>query len=144
MKSPITFVACLLAVGLVGEASAQSSCPSGTSQVSNVTTLVSTHTLCAARGSDRWQEYHSGGPSSGPLIDYKLGPSNTVDPTAPVGSWTASNGANSLLTHTYSGGSSFSWLVCQVGSSSTYTLVSTGGAGTITGATVIAGQAACP
>ncbi len=140
MKSPITVVACLLAVGLVGEVSAQS-CPGGTTQVANVGALVSSHTLCAARGGDRWQEYHSGGSGGGPLIDYKKGPSDAVDPTTTVGTWAATSGANSVLTHSYTGGSSFSWLVCQAGS--TYTLVSTGGAGNIP-ATIIPGQGSCP
>ena len=143
MKTRITMVGCLLAAGLVGQAAAQS-CPGGTSRVNNVRDLVGGKTLCAARSPDRWQEFHSGGPASGALIDYKLGPANAVDPTKTVGSWAAENGASSLLTHSYTGGSSFPWLVCQVGSSTRYTLVSTGAAGTITGATFANGQVACP
>ena len=139
MKSPITAVACLLAVGLVGEVSAQS-CPVGTTQV-DAQSVVAGNTLCAASGSDQWQEFHSGGPG-GTLIDYKKGPSDAVDRTATVGTWTVTGtGANTVLTHSYTGGSSFSWRVCQA--SSTYTLVSTGGAVTITGATVKAGQVSC-
>lgn len=142
MKTRITVVGCLLAAGLVGQAAAQS-CPGGTSRVNNVRDLVGGKTLCAARSPDRWQEFHSGGPASGALIDWKRG-SNPVDPTKTVGSWAAENGASSLLTHSYTGGSSFPWLVCQVGSSTTYTLVSTGAAGTITGATFASGQVPCP
>lgn len=137
-------LALLSLAGFLGQAVAQSACPSGSSRVSNVQSLVSGKTLCAARGSDRWQEFHNGGPSGGALIDYKLGASHAVDPTTTVGAWTAQNGANSLLTHSYTGGSSYPWMVCQVGTSSVYTLVSTGAAGTITGATFLGGQVACP
>lgn len=137
-------LALLSLAGFLGQAVAQSACPSGSSRVSNVQSLVSGRTLCAARGSDRWQEFHNGGPSGGALIDYKLGASHAVDPTTTVGAWSAQNGANSLLTHSYTGGSSYPWMVCQVGTSSVYTLVSTGAAGTITGATFLGGQVACP
>lgn len=132
----------LLLLGVVGHATAQVACPAGSTRVMAVGPLVAGNTLCAVRGSDRWQEQHRGSGSNGELWDYKLGPGNPVDPTKVVGTWSATNGANSSLTHTYTGGSSFSWLVCQVGT--TYTLVSTGTAGTITGATVLAGQTSCP
>jgi hypothetical protein len=104
--------------------------------------LIAGNTLCAASGGDRWQEQHLDG---GQLWDYKLGPNSTTDPRAQVGTWTATNGLDSLLTHTY-GGSSYSWVVCRVGglNSNNYTLVSTSGSATITGATVKTGQASCP
>lgn len=143
MKLKVT-LALLSAAGFLGQAVAQSACPSGSTRVNNVQSLASGKTLCAARGGDRWQEFHNGGPSSGALIDYKLGSGHAVDPTTTVGTWSAQNGANSLLTHSYTGGSNHPWLVCQVGASSVYTLVSTGAAGTITGATFLGGQVACP
>ena len=133
-------VSFVLAAGCVGQASAQS-CPAGTTQVMNLQQLVGGNTLCAARGSDRWQEFHSGS-ASGALIDWKLGAAHPIDPTETVGSWSASNGANSLLTHTY-GQTSYAWRVCQAAPGS-YTLVSTNGGGMITGATVRSGQVACP
>ena len=142
MNFRLLAVTTVLASGWVGHVAAQTACPSGTTtRVSNVQQLVGGSTLCAARGSDRWQEFHSG-VSSGPLIDWKRG-SNPVDPTATVGTWSAANGANSSVTHTY-GATSYTWLVCQVGTANNYTLVSTGSSGTITGATVQNGQGACP
>jgi hypothetical protein len=135
-------VGCMLALGLAGQSLAQLACPTGSTRVTQVQQLVGGNTLCAMRNTDRWQEFHQGN-SSGPLIDFKLGPTNPVDPTETVGAWSAQNGANSSLTHTYTGGSSFTWLVCQV-TPTTYTLVSFGSAGTITGATIRAGQGACP
>lgn len=131
----------VLSVPVVGHA--QTACPGGTNRVSNVSSLVGGNTLCAARGGDRWQEFHQGTGQSGNLIDFKLGAGHPVDPTKTVGTWSSNNGANSNLTHTY-GAQSFTWLVCQVGTANNYTLVSTGAVGTITGATVQAGQVACP
>jgi hypothetical protein len=62
---------------------------------------------------DRWQEEHLGGPTSGELWDYKLGSSSTMDPRKQVGTWSISDGAAAAdtITHSYSGGSSFSWTV---------------------------------
>ena len=134
----------LLLLGAVGHATAQVACPAGSTRVVNVGNLVAGNTLCAVRGSDKWQEQHRGTGLGGPLWDYKMGANHPVDPTEQVGRWSAQNGENSLLTHNYIGGSNFSWLVCQVGTTSTYTLISTGTAGTITGATVLAGQTSCP
>jgi hypothetical protein len=115
------------------------SCPGGTNSVSLVGALVRGKTMCAARGGDRWQEFHQVG---GNLIDYKLGPSDPVDPTETVGTWSAGTG---LLTHDYGGGGSYVWAVCREGgpTSTTFTLVSTT-AGTITGVTLQSGQVPCP
>lgn len=106
----------------------------------NVTQLVGGKTLCAARGNERWQEQHRDGPNSGDLWDYKRGPGHPTDPTAKVGTWSAANGANSSLTHTY-GSTSYSWLVCQAGA--TYSLVSTGSGSNITGVTFLSSPS-CP
>lgn len=117
------------------------SCPAGTTRVNQVIQLVGGNTMCASRGSDSWQEYHQGTGNSGDLIDYKLGPGHRIDPTKKVGTWSALNGANSSVTHTY-GSTSYTWLVCDAGGGS-YTLVSTGNAGTVTGVTMRTGQVPC-
>lgn len=142
MNLRFSVVGCMLAVGLVGQSFAQLAWPAGTTRVNQVQQLVGGNTLCAARNGERWQEYHQGN-SNGSLIDWKRGPTDPVDPTETVGAWSAQNGSNSSLTHTYTGGLSFSWLVCQA-TPTTYTLVSLGAAGTITGATIRGGQGACP
>jgi hypothetical protein len=141
MNLRFLFVGCLLAIGLVGQSLAQS-CPGGTDRVLIPGNVVRGNTLCAVRGSDKWQEYHQTG---GTLIDYKRGPGHPVDPTEAVGTWSATNGANATLTHAYTGGSSWVWAVCREGgpTGTAFTFVSTTG-GTITGATVVAGQVACP
>ena len=144
MHPVIRNLALVAATGVVSaSAYAQASCPSGSTAVTGTAlqSLVSGATLCAASSTnaDTWQEYHSGS-SGGTLTDYKLGPGNPVDPTANVGTWALSSG---VLTHTYSAGGSFGWLVCQVGSSKTYNLVSTGSSGTIYGANFLVGQVFC-
>lgn len=143
----------LLVVGMMvsGSVFAQT-CPGGTTRVTggtpatpngagNFTAFITGATVCAARGNDRWQEFHA---TNLDLIDFKLG-SNPVDPTEKVGTWTASNGNTAVVTHTY-GTTSYIWAIClatSAGENSTYTLVSPT-AGTVTGARVIAGQRACP
>lgn len=135
-----------LAVLLIASASsgtvlAQTSCAAG--QRLNQTQLSNTftgNTLCAQRGSDKWQEQHRAGAQ---LWDYKLG-TVAMDPTKQVGTWAISGeGANAVLRHTY-GGPNYDWAVCGPGGVGTgYTLISTGTAGTISGAQVKSGATSC-
>ena len=126
-------------------------CPAGTARVisgtpanpnngtGDFTSFITGATICAVRGTDRWQEFHR---SDGKLIDWKRGANDAVDPTKEVGLWKSVTGADAAVTHTY-GITSFVWAICQVGTGLTYTLVSPTG-GTVTGATIRAGQVACP
>jgi hypothetical protein len=147
MHPLIRTLALVAATGLVsGGVSAQISqrvCAGFGTRVQALNLLLAGKTLCAASGGDRWQEHHRFG---GALWDYKLGPSSTTDPTALVGTWSAtsdtSGSLNPELTHTY-GTSIYTWAVCQVGNANTYTLVSTSGGATITGATVQTGGGPC-
>ena len=137
MRPVIRTLALVAATGLVsGEVLAQS-CPGGTTRVTALTTLLNGNTLCAASGNDTWQEQHRSG---GELWDFKLGANSTIDPTAKVGIWKIVDGPSSTLNHDYGAGGSFTWAVCQVGTTNTYTLV---GNITITGATVQTGQVGC-
>ena len=86
----------LLLLGAVGHATAQVACPVGSTRVVNVGPLVAGNTLCAVRGSDRWQEQHRGTGLSGALWDYKMGANHPVDPTEQVGTWSAVNGATTI------------------------------------------------
>jgi hypothetical protein len=105
----------------------------------NFADFITGATICAARGGDRWQEFHQAG---GALIDWKRGSTDKVDPTKQVGTWASSNGANATVRHTYTPSGTFEWAIC-IASPGTYTLVSSA-AGTVTGATIFAGQGACP
>lgn len=104
----------VLLAGISGEAMAVD-CTAGT-QLQNtvgdpnvVANALSGKTVCAISGSQKWQEYHQAG---GTLIDYKKGPSDPVDPTKTVGSWsTSGTGANSVVTHNYGSGGTYSYKV---------------------------------
>ncbi len=143
-------MASMLVLGALASGSAfAQTCPFGTTRITggtvanpngpgNFVGFVTGVTFCAARGADRWQEFHAG---NGDLIDWKRG-TNPIDPTEKVGTWSAQNGANATVTHTY-GTAAYTWAVCRVGTTSSYTLVSTA-AGSITGATIQSGQGPCP
>lgn len=87
-----------------------------------LTTLLSGNTVCGrpaagypGAASDRWQEQHRGGAQ---LWDYKRGPSDAVDPTERVGSWSIQPGVQGFpatVTHSYLGGTSFNWSVYATG-----------------------------
>lgn len=141
MKSVILAIAAVASLVATHHAFAQAVCPTGTTPATALGNLVGGKTMCAARAGERWQEFHQGNGNGGSLIDWKLGPGHAVDPTETVGTWSASNG-DSLLTHAYTGGSSFTWLVCINGG--VLTLVSTGSAGTVSGVTLLNGQVQCP
>lgn len=103
-----------------------------------VANAVSGKTVCATIGGDKWQEYHQAG---GALIDYKKGPSNPVDPSKTVGSWsTSGNGSGSLVTYNYGTGGSYSYEVHLSGAQ--YTLCGVSGAPTVD-VTLRSGQVSC-
>ena len=110
--------------GLVGLAGAQCACSCGP-LINNPTTLANIlrgtggNTVCVSNGSGgwTWQEQHRGigTVTTGQLWDFKLG-TNPMDPTEQVGTWTVSGtGGNTVVTHSYLGGSSFTYSVCQSG-----------------------------
>lgn len=144
MKKILLAIAAVASFTVSNLALAQVACPGVTTRVTNISGLVSGNTMCAARAPDRWQEFHQGPGASGNLIDWKLGAGDPVDPTEQVGTWSSTNGANSSLTHTYTGGS-FTWLVCTDGAANpTFTLISFAAAGTVSGVKVLTSQVACP
>jgi len=102
-------------------------------------TLLQGQTLCAKSGSDRWQEEHLGGPNSGALFDYKLGPNHPVDPREQVGTWSISGGSTGIVTHSYTGGGAYTYQVYD-NQNGTYDFC---GSATITNATVRAAPP-CP
>jgi hypothetical protein len=79
--------------------------PLSQSQVEN---LVGGKYACADLGGNEvWDELHNGGPSSpgGVVLDYKKGPSDSVDPSDTVAHPTGSYviGSNGVITYTYPG-----------------------------------------
>lgn len=136
MTNVLSRIAIASLIAVPNLALAQASCPAGTIPFAatgqTVTLALTGNTMCAVRGSDRWQELHR---ADFALIDYKRGPGHPVDPTEQVGTWT-SNDAASTVTHNYGTGGVFTWLVCRPAGPpagvSPMTLVSTGAAGTVT------------
>ncbi|NMF96722.1 hypothetical protein GPA27_04900 [Aromatoleum toluolicum] len=87
-----------------------------------LTTLLQGKTLCALRGTDRWQEYHQAG---GALIDYKMGPNDKVDPTKQVGTWTVTgNGPGTQVRYDYGRGQNYTYKVHTIVQDASYSLCS--------------------
>ena len=147
MKLPILIIACLSVSGIAGDAAAQA-CPHPQS-IASLGILLQGKTVCAVLGSDRWQEFHDGtSPGPGALFDWKEGPNHPVDPRKQVGTWsiasvTVGNNVREQVTYSYTGGSSYTYRVCQVGSTYTFQQVSPDST-TITGATLLNGSVQCP
>lgn len=132
---------------LIGVEAHAQTCPAGTTRETGTAgdfiAFITGKTICAARGTDRWQEYHSTG-VGGDLIDFKLGASHPVDPTKKVGTWSATNGADATVTHNYGPGQSYTWALCAVTAApGTYTMVSPT-AGTVSNVTLLNSQGQCP
>lgn len=70
-------------------------------------TLITSKTVCAISGTDKWQEYHN--PNT-ELWDYKKGPNppEKADPTSKVGNWSI---ATNKVTYTYTGGASYTYTI---------------------------------
>ncbi len=156
MNLRMSIVACLLVVPPIGEVAAQTSndaCAAGarvsggTGGVNTLETLLASKTVCyrTAGSTDwTWQEYHAtpnGGANN--LIDYKRGAGHPTDPTKPVGSWSVGSGANAAVRYSYTGGASYTFIVCDLGAGS-YRFQGTGGASTVTPATLKSGSGPCP
>ena len=123
MKTAIG-VGLFAALGLVGQVTAQTParCPCDASQIrrTDVATLVTGNTACATRGSERWQEFHQPG---GSLIDYKLGPNSTTDPSEKVGTWLAGMASRTNpqpnVTYNYGSGGTYAYAVCAPNAAAT-------------------------
>ena len=81
-----------------GSIDAMAGCDAPSTQVTQLQDLLGGNTVCATRGSDRWQEEHRVG---GQLWDYKLGPSHKVDPSKELGSWSVGGVDDSEVTYNY-------------------------------------------
>lgn len=131
----------LVSLAMAGEALAQS-CAGGTQVTNTVSTnvlgtLLSGKTVCASLGNERWQEFHAAG---GALVDIKLGPTSKTDASEQVGTWLVSGtDAQTMVTYNYGSGGTFSYTVHQTGGKYNFC-----GVRTISGATLLAGQTACP
>ena len=134
-----TIIAALLA--LAGTAQAQTAgctCDTGAARTADATALASllgNRMVCGNVGGEVWQEWHNGS-SSGPIVDYKLGPADPKDPSTTVGSYVVNS--NNTVTYSYGGGGgTYTYDVCYVSTSNTYTFCGANYAGrNITGVRV--------
>ncbi len=101
-------VACLCLSG-----QAMAACTGAPMAEAALRSVLSGNTVCAIRGAESWQELHQAG---GALVDYKRGPTDRVDPSEQVGTWSiASNGQ---ITYNYGPGSSYRFSVRAIAGSS--------------------------
>lgn len=117
------FVPVILSLAVM-PAMAEAACTS-TSQITDASalrTLLAGKTLCATRGTDRWQEFHQAG---GALIDYKKGQTDPVDPTKQVGTWTVTgNGSGTQVRYSYGQGANYTYKVHTIVQDASYSLCS--------------------
>jgi len=99
MKKKIIAGALLLTNAVFGESIAD--CTNNrVSGGNNLRNLLSGNRICVQNAEGGWesQEEHM---SNGQLFDYKLGEGHKVDPRKLLGTWSASNGANAVVTYVY-------------------------------------------
>lgn len=126
---PIVWAGFVALAGLSGIANAACTDPivpaAGDRGVVTLSSLFSNKLVCGKPGaanvgaaaSDRWQERHASAGAAipgGSLVDYKKGPSDPVDPSKTVGSWSIDTATNQIV-HSYTGGSTFKWTVHKAG-----------------------------
>ena len=142
------FAFCLVLASVAGGASAQScSCASGSSssQVTGpaLTNLLDGKTVCVG-SAPTWQhqEQHRAG---GVLWDYKRGPTDAVDKTEQLGTWSLNtSGPNSAVTYLYNGGGSYTFKVCTTTTTGTYGFCPSGStASSITFTTRVSAAGGC-
>jgi hypothetical protein len=72
---------------------------------------LNNNTVCVPNGSGwEWQEQHRG-TNSGTLHDFKRGVGHPTDPETQVGTWSTTAGNPATVTHSYTGGGSYTFSV---------------------------------
>jgi hypothetical protein len=68
---------------------------------------VANNYVCAQFGSDKWNELHQAAGMKGLMIDFKLGPTDPIDPSKVVGSYVISTNSDirGEIVYTYSASS---------------------------------------
>lgn len=94
-------IGCAILATCFSGASLASSCSDPQITGTALSNLITNSTVCANLGDDKWQEQHRSG---GELWDYKLGPTDPIDPTKKVGTWSILTRSNQVQ-YNYSSGS---------------------------------------
>jgi hypothetical protein len=120
-------VAAIAALGFSGTVLSQTCSCNGAALLSTdeINASLSGKKVCVgSAGNWEAQEEHQ---ASGQLWDYKRGDGHPVDPRQQVGTWsTSGTGGNARITHSYTGGPSYSWNVCRVAGTSNSTATRVG------------------
>jgi hypothetical protein len=78
-----------------------------------IASLLGSRTACVPPAGPPWQnqEAHTG-TTSGNIVDFKKGPSDPIDPSKTIGTYSISGGSgNGTITYSYTGGGTFSYTV---------------------------------
>jgi hypothetical protein len=105
-----------------------------------IQTLLARNTACVGHTpTAQWSEWHNG-TTTGSVVDWKLGASDPVDPTATVGTYTITSGPTAgTVKYTY-GSSSYTYYIQQ--GSNPYVFCNTSGSPSFT-VTINSGQGPC-
>jgi len=142
MRRIIHFTAFLLSFALSSNAFADCGWP----EVKAFDTLSGGTTVCT---SDSQEQHLTAAQDGFNLWDYKKGPSDPVDPTAPAGNWSANNNttthSNGTVTYTY-GSNSYTFTLHKDPSTSStkYFFCSTGTGDNVEATSIINSISQCP
>ena len=116
MKAIVTTGVILLAFAVGNAFAAAPACVGNALTGAELVTLLSQRYVCASRGNDSWKEKHLG-TTSGNVEDYKLGPTDPVDPTKIVGTFAITSGASpDTITYNYGDpGGPYRYVVTRIG-----------------------------
>ena len=113
MIKKVSFLMALLAVAAGSGSAYATSCTASTGYNEltgiQIRTLLNGSLVCSpATGPYSNQEAHSGGN----ITDYKMGPTDPVDPSVSVGTYTVANGTGAQITYSYTaGGGTYNYTV---------------------------------
>ncbi len=114
--------AALALVVSAGQAGAQNCGGTGNSMTAlNIENkLVGKYTCVGIYPHAQWNELLSGTATAGSVIDYKLGPTDPVDPTKQVGTYTVTGTTVGVLNYTY-GATTYSYQIEKTSSAAPFT-----------------------
>lgn len=116
MSKRSSVVSALMSGLLVTAGEAMAACSGTPLTQTQLTSTLTSNTVCATRSSESWQELHQSG---GALVDFKRGPGDPVDPSETVGSWSI-RGTSAVATvfYDYGSGGNFTYQVYANGGNS--------------------------
>jgi hypothetical protein len=135
------FVCTTIMVFTFGAGQAMAACSTSLMTATQIQTLLANNTACVGHTpAATWSEWHNG-TVAGSLVDWKKGPTDPVDPTTSVGTYSITSSITAgTVAYTYStGGPVYAYYV-QQGSTNPYVFCNTSGSIAVT---VNPGQGPC-